>query len=195
MHILFAKFRVKVNTLRVIFPLLAFLPAFSLAQVSSVKQLKDEIRNLNLLQTSTKPNDPWTIDNIITTGELSNELSNSKNQKPIVLQVGFDFLYNQEHIPGAIYAGPASKDFGVIALKKAVKNLDKDAKIVIYCGCCPWGHCPNIRPAYKELKGMGFNKVKVLYLPDSFAKDWKGMGYEVEGSATSSHTHDPKIKK
>ncbi len=195
MHLSFEKSRLKQYSILFGFLILVFFPVFSFAQVSSVKQLKDEIRNLNLLQTSTKPNDPWNIDHIITTGELSNELSGSKNKKPVILQIGFDFLYNQEHIPGAIYAGPASKDFGMKALKKTVKNLNKDTNIVIYCGCCPWSHCPNIRPAYKELKDMGYTNVKVLYLPDSFAKDWKGMGYEVERSNSASHTHDPKVKK
>ena len=195
MHILFAKYRGKTFALQILFSLLVFLPVIAFAQVSSVKQLKDEIRNLNLLQSSTKSGDPWNIDHVITTGELSNELSASKNQKPVIFQIGFDFLYMQEHIPGAIYAGPASKDFGLASLKKAVKYLKKDQSIVIYCGCCPWSHCPNIRPAYKELKSLGYTNVKVLYLPDSFAKDWKGMGYEVEKDSSSANKHESKSKR
>ncbi len=195
MNNLLAKSAGKAFALLMMSVLLISLQSFSLAQVSSVKQLKDEIRNLNLLQTSTKAGDPWNIDHVITTGELANELNGSKNKKPVILQVGFDFLYTQGHIPDAIFAGPASRDFGMNSLKKAVKPLSKDQNIVIYCGCCPWSHCPNIRPAYKELKELGYTNVKVLYLPDSFAKDWKGMGYSVEKAETDSLRQNLKMKK
>jgi hypothetical protein len=33
---------------------------------------------------------------------------------------------------------------------------------VIYCGCCPWTHCPNMKPADDALHAMGFTKVKSL---------------------------------
>jgi len=191
----FAKLRGKTFCLQIVFSALLASTTISYAQVSSIKQLKDEIRNLNLLQTSTKSSDPWSVDHVITTGELANELSNAKGLKIVIIQVGFDFFYTQEHIPGAIYAGPAMKDIGLNSLKKAVKDLKKDKDIVIYCGCCPWNNCPNIRPAYKELKDLGYLNVKVLYLPDSFAKDWKGMGYAVEKDSTTSHKHGSKIMK
>jgi hypothetical protein len=51
---------------------------------------------------------------------------------------------------------------------------------VLYCGCCPWDRCPNVKPAVDALKQMGFTKVKVLYLETNFATDWTGKDYPVE---------------
>ncbi len=109
-----------------------------------------------------------------------------KNQ-PVVLQVGFSQLYKSKHVPGAIYAGPAMNEEGIAALKKAVVNVPKDAQVVIYCGCCPWDHCPNMKPAYKLLHGLGYKNIKIVEIPTSFAKDWVEKGYPVEGNTAASH--------
>ncbi|HKB87360.1 MAG TPA: hypothetical protein VKD08_14390, partial [Ignavibacteriaceae bacterium] len=58
----FAKLRGKTFCLQIVFSALLASTTISYAQVSSIKQLKDEIRNLNLLQTSTKSSDPWSVD-------------------------------------------------------------------------------------------------------------------------------------
>ncbi len=98
---------------------------------------------------------------------------------PLVLQVGSHTLYQEAHIPGAIYAGPAGTPEGLHLLRQAVVGLQKDARIVIYCGCCPWTRCPNIRPAYKELKQLGFAHIQALYLAHNFGTDWIQAGYPV----------------
>jgi rhodanese-related sulfurtransferase len=64
-------------------------------------------------------------------------------------------------------------------LRARAASLPKDSPVVIYCGCCPWDHCPNIRPAFAELKKEGFTKVRVLYLATSFGLDWKEKGLPV----------------
>lgn len=99
--------------------------------------------------------------------------------KPIILQVGFRIMYDEAHIPGAIYAGPAAKENGIVALKAAVESIPKDRPIVIYCGCCPWDHCPNIAAAWRTIVALGFNKLKVLYIPNNFGADWVEKGYPV----------------
>jgi len=152
---------------------------YSFAQLNSLKQLKQNAKDLNILKQSIKSSDPWTIDHLITTDELAKELKNSKTHKPLILQVGFKFLYNTGHIPASKYVGPASEKSGIKSIKNEVKSLKKNKSIVIYCGCCPWGHCPNIRPAYKTLKDLGFTNVKVLYIPQDFGKDWADAGYSV----------------
>lgn len=38
----------------------------------------------------------------------------------------------------------------------------------------------NIRPAFEELHSMGFQHLRVLVLPNNFAKDWVDQGYAVE---------------
>lgn len=100
-------------------------------------------------------------------------------EKPVILYVGPHTLYAQAHLPGAEDMGPSAKSEGMDKLRSRVKSLPRDAMVVIYCGCCPWDHCPNIRPAYHELAKMGFTKVRVLYLATSLGSDWADKGYPV----------------
>lgn len=100
--------------------------------------------------------------------------------KPVVLYVGPRFLYAQSHVKGAEFVGPASSADYLANLQERVATVGKSAPIVLYCGCCPWDHCPNIRPAYKALQAAGYSNVKALYLPKSFGEDWAGKGYPVE---------------
>jgi rhodanese-related sulfurtransferase len=96
---------------------------------------------------------------------------------PTIVQVGFTTLFEEAHIPGAIHAGPAVSDNGMALLRKTVAHLDRHKLLVIYCGCCPWPRCPNIRPAFQELRKMGFTNVKAVYIPHNFGTDWVNHGY------------------
>lgn len=116
---------------------------------------------------------------LIQTQELLKALQ-SGSAKPTVLYVGPRFLYAQAHIRNAEFIGSASDPRSLDKLRKSVAALPRNASIVLYCGCCPWEHCPNIRPAYKELQKTGFTAVKVLYLGNSFGTDWVDKGYPVE---------------
>lgn len=108
------------------------------------------------------------------------DLATHLDAKPAIFQVGPNVLYRGKHIPGAVYAGPGSKPEGLAMLKSAVADLPRAGEIVIYCGCCPWDRCPNIKPAIETLKQMGFTKIKALYLENSFAKDWIDKDYPTE---------------
>jgi len=99
--------------------------------------------------------------------------------KPIVLFVGPKMMYAQAHIRGAEFIGGPARPEYLEALRKRLATLPKSSFIVLYCGCCPWEHCPNIQPAYKEAKAAGFTNAKVLYLPTSFGVDWVDKGYPV----------------
>ena len=109
--------------------------------------------------------------------ELVKVLQASKVEKPLMIQVGSHVLYAQAHIPGSEYIGPASSDSGVKQLRKRVESLPRNKFILIYCGCCPWTHCPNVKPADDALRTMGFTNVKVLYIADNFGADWVDKGY------------------
>ncbi len=111
--------------------------------------------------------------------EMARIVQSSKGETPLILQVGFHVLYLQAHIPHAEYIGPASGPEGLQQLRKRVAALPHSQAIVLYCGCCPWNKCPNINPAYKELRDMGFTNVRVLYIADNFGKDWVDKGYPV----------------
>ncbi len=106
--------------------------------------------------------------------------------KPAILYVGFPVLYRGAHIPGAVMAGPGAKPEGLEALKQAAAKLSKDENIVLYCGCCPFTKCPNVRPAYQALRKLGFKNVRVLVIPENLTADWIEKGYPVEKAAGAS---------
>ena len=124
-----------------------------------------------------KPIDPWTSSQVISPEKLDGILTSKESNKLVLLMVGFDFLYDQGHIPGSIFAGTASDKTGLEKLKNTVKNYKKNQSIVIYCGCCPMNHCPNVRPAFEALNDLGYNNVKVLDIPKDFEHNWKNKGY------------------
>ena len=97
--------------------------------------------------------------------------------KPTLFNVGPRVIYVQAHIPGAEYIGPTASPQGLEKLRARADSLPRDSFLVIYCGCCPWDQCPNIRPAYKTLKQMGFTRLKVLYIANSLGSDWVEKGY------------------
>jgi rhodanese-related sulfurtransferase len=110
---------------------------------------------------------------------LAASLKSSAASKPLILHVGYRKLYTQAHIPGSEFVGAASDDDGLQLLTHRVAKLPKDSAIVIYCGCCPWDHCPNMAAAYDALHALGFTRVKALYIADNFGTDWVDKGYPV----------------
>jgi thiosulfate/3-mercaptopyruvate sulfurtransferase len=130
-------------------------------------------------QSPAKPVDDLPSGNQIQPEELDKSMHASGSQKPVVLYVGPKAFYAQAHIPGAEYIGPVAKPEGMEKLRSRTASLAKDQAVVIYCGCCPWDHCPNIRPAFAEMKKAGFTRVRVLYLAKSFGVDWAEKGFPV----------------
>lgn len=124
--------------------------------------------------------DPWQASQVITPEELVKSLSSTTGQKPLVICVGFPVLYQNAHIVGAKFAGPAFKPGGIQALKLTVEGLQRDKEVVLYCGCCPWKECPNIRAAFRAMQQWGFKNVKALYLRTNFQKDWIAKGFPTE---------------
>lgn len=92
-------------------------------------------------------------------------------------------LYRASHIPGSIYAGPGAKPEGIEELKKALTGQPKDRAIVLYCGCCPWEKCPNMRPAFAALREMGYTNVKAMVVPENLKADWTDKGYPIDRRA------------
>jgi thiosulfate/3-mercaptopyruvate sulfurtransferase len=120
-----------------------------------------------------------TSSDLMAPAELNRRLPEVKTGKLMLLQVGFHLMYQMGHIPGSQYVGPAAKPEGLAALKKVAAKFPHNQPIVIYCGCCPWNDCPNIRPAFRVLKEMGFANVKVLDLPERLGTDWTAKGYPI----------------
>src|SRR4029077_17601740 len=130
-------------------------------------------------QTPPKPADDLPAASQIQPSELVEAMKATGAQKLVVLYVAPKAFFVQAHIPGAENIGPVGKLEGMEKLRARATSLPKDGAVVIYCGCCPWDHCPNIRPAIAELKKEGFSKVRVLYLATSFGVDWKDKGLPV----------------
>ncbi len=127
--------------------------------------------------------EPWSASQVIQPATLAKEIrgANGKNLK--ILQVGFRTLYEQGHVPGALYCGPASHAAGRARLKACVAKIPKTADIVLYCGCCPWQECPNIRPAFQELRSMGYTHVSVMEIRQNFGRDWRAKGYPIHSGS------------
>ncbi len=115
----------------------------------------------------------------LTPEELVSILNNksAKAPKPLLFQVGSRMLYVQAHISGSEYIGAGNTPDGLQRLANRVSKLPKKTFIILYCGCCPWNHCPNVNPAYDALAKLGFTNVKVLYLANNFGADWVNKGY------------------
>ncbi len=124
--------------------------------------------------------DPWTAAQILRPSDLARELNDKNEKPPTIIYVGFHTLFAGGHIPGATFHGSASTEQGLAELKKWADTLPRTASLVIYCGCCPFEKCPNIRPAFTALNGMGFKKLRVLVLPTNFATDWADKRYPLE---------------
>jgi thiosulfate/3-mercaptopyruvate sulfurtransferase len=122
----------------------------------------------------------WEKTDLMQPEELAAALNDPKQEKPVIVFVGFDFMFRAAHIPGALNLGPASEASSLDRLKQWAGGMKKDRPVVLYCGCCPWWQCPNVRPAFKAAREAGLKRVKVLYLKDSLMNDWVDKGYPVD---------------
>ena len=116
----------------------------------------------------------WTEKQLIEPSELANTTTNKKDI-PVIISVG-----PSATIPTTINIGMVNTPEGLEKLRTQLKGMDKDKKIVIYCGCCPYEHCPNVRPAIDALKEMKFTNYYLLDLPHNIKKDWIDKGYPTD---------------
>jgi hypothetical protein len=115
----------------------------------------------------------WTNKQLMEPSELAKIITDKKDSIVIISVGPF------KTIPGTISAGMVSEKEGLDKLKAQLSNMDKNKKIVIYCGCCPFEHCPNVRPAIDVLKEMNFTNYYLLDLPHNIKINWIDEGYPV----------------
>ncbi len=120
--------------------------------------------------------EPGSAKQLIKPDELAAAIAGT-GEKPLILHVGFRVLYKAGAIPGSRYVGAASTAEGLVGLKAAVHGVPMDRAIVVYCGCCPWDHCPNMAPAFDALRALGYTNVRALYTPHNLETDWANPGY------------------
>ncbi|MEJ7779257.1 MAG: rhodanese-like domain-containing protein [Daejeonella sp.] len=117
-------------------------------------------------------NDPWSKNQLIQPSQLAGLINNPKAAKPLIFNIGV-----VEDIKGAKNMGAASEKENLERFKKALAKLPKTTPLVVYCGCCPFEKCPNIRPAFKALQSGGFTKARLLNLPTNIKTDWINKGF------------------
>jgi hypothetical protein len=113
----------------------------------------------------------WTSEQLMQPADLAQALNDNKNI-PLIYCVGPGVV-----IPHSIDIGMTDKPENIQKLKDSLKKVSRDANIVIYCGCCPFARCPNVRPAIALLKEMKFTNYHLLNLPHNIRTDWISKGY------------------
>ncbi len=119
--------------------------------------------------------DPWTAKQLLAPADLNKTLNNPKAPKTYIYSIGYQAI-----IKNSIDIGPGGEKENQKKLKQQLSKLPKDANIVIYCGCCPFSRCPNVRPVFLMLNEMGFKNHKLLNLPQNIKVDWIDKGYAVK---------------
>ncbi len=117
-------------------------------------------------------NEPWTPEQLMEPAALAAILNNPAARQPVIYNIGFS-----GGVKNSIGEGPVKENVNLAKWKKQLQDLPRSTNIVIYCGCCPFEHCPNIRPAFTLLNQMGFTNQKLLNLPHNIKVDWFDKGY------------------
>lgn len=118
--------------------------------------------------------DSWTSNQLMDTKVLAERIVQNKMKNTLVINIGRDAV-----IKNSFNAGPGKEVKNIDKLKAHLKNIPKDKEVVLYCGCCPFDKCPNIRPAFKALTDLGYKKAKLLNIPKNIKVDWIDKGYPV----------------
>jgi len=117
----------------------------------------------------------WKKEQLMSTLELSTKIKTNAKDKPLIFNVG-----PMENIKGAIAIGAATNTTFGSKISGYLTMESKTKPIVVYCGCCSYSSCPNIKPAFDYLIAQGFKNTKVLELPDGIKPDWVAKGYPTE---------------
>lgn len=118
--------------------------------------------------------EPWSDAQLIQPTTLARMLERDSTKLPYLYSIG-----RVGSIKHSIAFGPAEDKKNLDKFRAEIQALPRDADIVIYCGCCPFEDCPNIRPAFTLLNEMGFTNHKLLNLVHNLNVDWIDKGYPV----------------
>ena len=118
--------------------------------------------------------DPWKSTQLMEPKELAKRIQEGKNI-PVIFNIG-----PLEELPGAIRIGAGEDESSILKLREHARSLSPDTEVVIYCGCCPFENCPNIRPAFKALTDADFKNHKLLNLKENLKVDWIDNGFPVQ---------------
>ncbi|KAA9041828.1 rhodanese-like domain-containing protein [Ginsengibacter hankyongi] len=113
----------------------------------------------------------WTSDQLTEPSALAAILKENKDV-PVMFSVGPGAI-----IPNSIDIGMVKDEKNLAKFQQQISKLPKSTNILIYCGCCPFEHCPDVRPAIALLQKMKFTNYHLLNLPNNIKTDWIAKGY------------------
>ncbi len=113
----------------------------------------------------------WTSDQLTPPAELAATFKANK-ELPVIFSVGPGAI-----IPNSIDIGMVKDEKNLAKLQQELSKLPTSTNVLIYCGCCPYEHCPDVRPAIALLKSMKFINYHLLDLPHNIKTDWITKGY------------------
>lgn len=120
-------------------------------------------------------NQPWTEKQLLAPAELANMLNSGKMENTYIFNIG-----PAGKIKNSVAIGAAQDEENLELLKEKLTQIPKSAEVIIYCGCCPFEHCPNVRPAFNLLKEMKFTNARLLNLPKNLKANWIDKGYPMQ---------------
>ena len=127
-----------------------------------------------ITQSAWKSIEPWRPDQLMAPADLAAIINSNDASKPLIISIG-----PAGTIKSSVEIGPAQEAGNIAKLEQLLSKEPKDRAIVIYCGCCPFRNCPNVRPAFTKLNEMGFKNHKLLNLSNNLKTDWLDLGYPV----------------
>ena len=113
----------------------------------------------------------WTSKQLTEPSALAATLKENKDV-PVMFSVGPGAI-----IPNSIDIGMVKDEKNLAKFREQISKLPKSTNILIYCGCCPFEHCPDVRPAIALLQSMQFTNYHLLDLPNNIKTDWIAKGY------------------
>lgn len=113
----------------------------------------------------------WTKDQLMEPAVLAKTIESDKNI-PLIYCIGPGVV-----IPHSVNIGMTEDKANLEKLRASISKLPRSTDLVVYCGCCPFAKCPNVRPAIALLKEMKFTNFHLLNLPDNIKTDWISKGY------------------
>lgn len=125
-------------------------------------------------QVGWKKAEPWNPEQLLEPADLAATINDAKAAKPLIISIG-----PAATIKTSIGVGPGSEVDNLAKLEKLLSKEPKNRAIVIYCGCCPFAKCPNVRPAFTKLNELGFKNHKLLNISKNLKTDWIDKDYPV----------------
>ena len=127
-----------------------------------------------LLIYCSKQTEPWNNKQLIEPYELSN-LINNGDKLPLIISIGPAAV-----IKNSIDIGETRFEENLNDLRQNLSSISKKSEIILFCGCCPFKNCPNIRPAFSLINKLGFINHKLLNLKNNLKTDWIDKDYPVQ---------------